>query len=442
VTAAGSLIRMAVSCALSLFLGACAANYPTRTVSYTETKLERPDAQQSDAELLNVRIEVFEKGELPEDPNVRRGLSPDIRNAESYYVPTQIKNAMQRSGHWGQVRVVPSGGRDGEVHISGKILESDGEVLKLEVQVRDATGAPWFTKQYESVIDAAAYSKAEAARMDAFQDMYNQIANDVAIYRKSLKPGDAAEIRQVAELRFGADFAPATYRSFVKKTETPPPVQPDVLQRLWGAINRDQKPAARVPAYTVDRLPSEDDPVVQRVSRIRAREEFLIDTLDQQYDGLAKSISDPYTLWRASRLKEINAIREVDKVQNEEQAKAVAAGVFGVLLGVALASQSNSGGGCYGCTTAGVAVAAGAVAIGVQMATRASEQAASETALRRTALEELGNSLATDVKPTIVEVEGKTVELKGTVEEKFKAWREVLQSLQELETGPATPATS
>lgn len=437
-----SLIQIAISCALSLFLGACAANYPTRTVSYTETKLDRPDAQQSESGLLNVRIEVFEKGELPEDPNVRRGLSPDIRNAEAYYVPTQIKNAMQRSGHWAQVRVVPSGGHDGEVHISGKILDSDGEVLKLEVKVRDAAGAPWFTKRYESVIDAAAYSKAEAARSDAFQDLYNQIANDVAIFRKSLKPEDTVKIRQVAELRFGADFAPAVYGGFVKKTETPPPAQPDALQRLWGVINRDQKPTVRVSAYTVDRLPSEDDPIVQRVNRIRAREEFLIDTLDQQYDGLAKSISDPYMLWRTSRLKEINAIRGVDKAQNEEKAKAVAVGVFGVLLGVALASQNNSSGGCYGCTTAGVAVAAGAVAIGVQMATRASEQAASETALRRTALEELGNSLATDVKPTVVEVEGKTVELKGTVEEKFKAWREVLQSLQELETGPSAPANS
>lgn len=434
-----SLLRIVASAAILVALGACTASYPGRTVSYQATPLERPAAPPTDSEILNVRIEVFDQGALPEDPNAARGLSTEIRAAEAYFIPVQIKETMQKSGHWGQVRVTPKGGREGEVQVTGKILESDGEILKLEIAVRDAAGVPWFTRKYESVVDEAAYAKASAGGVDAFQDMYNQIANDIAAYKKLLKPEDATSIRQVAELKFGAEFAPATYDSHLKKTGDPAQAQPDGLQRVFSLLSREQRPANRTPVYTVERLPAENDPVVQRVSRIRAREEFLVDTLDQQYDGLARGLRDPYTQWRTSRLKEIGAIREADRVKNEERAKAVAVGVIGVLVGAAIASQ-GSGGNCYGCTSAGAGVAAAAVAIGVQMAVKASEQAAAETNLRKTALEELGNSLSTDVKPTVVEVEGKTVELKGTIEEKFEAWKAVLKELRESEIGPRPAA--
>src|SRR3546814_1794534 len=101
-----------------------------------------------------------------------------------------------------------------------------------------------------------------------------------------------------------------------------------------------------------------------------------------------------------------------DLVKNSEQAKAVAVGVLGVLVGAAAASQ-NSNGNCYSCATAGAAIAGGAVAIAVQMANRASEQAEAETNMRQAALEGIGNTLSSDVKPTVLEVEGKTVEQIG-----------------------------
>jgi hypothetical protein len=187
-----------------------------------------------------------------------------------------------------------------------------------------------------------------------------------------------------------------------------------------------------------DRRPIPFDPVVQRVNRLRAREEFLVDTLDQQYDGLARNVGDAYTQWRNSRLKEINAIRETDRIKNEEQTKGALVGILGALAGVAIASQSSKG--CYGCTTAGLAVGGVAVAVGAQMAIKASEQESAETNLHKAALEELGTSLTTDVKPTVVEVEGKTVELKGSIEEKFRTWRDMLKELRDNETAPLPAA--
>jgi len=418
------VLRLAAVGSLVLLLGACASSYPSRTVSNQETALDRPLKPPSESELLSVRIEAFEPGKLPEDEDVAKGLSAEIRNAEAYYIPVQLKNTMQKSGYWGPVRVVPKGTREGEVIISGKILESDGEILKLAIEVRDAAGVPWFSKEYESVVDGAAYQKAEQGGVDAFQNVYNRIANDIAAHKQTLKDEERTAIRQVADLRFGAEFAPAAYDGYLKREEKS------------GSLF---KSSSRSPAYKVTRLPSEEDPIVQRVNRIRAREELLVDTLDQQYDGLARGVDEAYTKWRTARLKEINALRESDRVQNKERAKGAAIGILGALAGLAIASQSNRG--CIGCTTAGVAVGAVAVAVGVQMAVKALEQAASETQLHKASLEELGQSLAADVKPTVVEVEGKTVELKGTVEQKFQTWREVLQDLRDSENAPLAPVT-
>lgn len=433
-------LSMIALAALSVLLGACANNYPSRTASYKETPIDRPAAPPSEAELLAVRIETFDPGTLPSDPKTVKGLSLEIRRAEARYIPVQLRNTMQKSGHWGPVRVVPQGTREGEVVVTGTILESDGEILKLRINVKDAAGVQWFEKDYESVIDEAAYRKAELGGVDPFQDLYNQIANDIAAHKKSLKPQEGSTIRQIAELRFGAEFAPNTYASYVQRSpETP--AQGAAGQSLFAFFTSGQNGAARKPLYAIARLPSQDDPIVQRVGRIRAREELLVDTLDQQYDALAREIGGAYTQWRSSRLKEIAAIRESDRVQNREQAKAVAVGVVGVLAGAAIASQSR-GGRCYGCTTAGVAVGGIATAVAVQMAMKASEQASAESDLRKAALEELGQSLTTNAGPTVVEVEGQAVELKGTIEEKFAKWRAVLKELQDNETAPRAMPTA
>ena len=424
---------------LSLLLGACANNFPSRTTSYKETPIDRLAAPPSDAELLAVRIETFDPGTLPSDPKTAKGLSLEIRQAEARYIPVQLRNTMQKSGHWGPVRVVPQGTREGEVIVTGTIAESDGEILKLRINVKDAAGVHWFEKEYESVIDEAAYRKAEQAGVDPFQDLYNQVANDIAAHKKSIKPQEGSTIRHIAELLFGAEFAPETYAAYVKRSSEAPAEQDAGRKSLFAFLASAESNDARKPLYAIARLPSKEDPIVQRVSRIRAREELLVDTLDQQYDGLSRDIGGAYTLWRSSRLKEITAIRESDRIQNREQTKAIAVGIVGVLAGAVIASQSR-GGRCYGCSTAGVVVAGAATAIAVQMAVKASEQASAEAELRRSALEELGKSLTSDVSPTVIEVEGQTVELKGTVEEKFAKWRTVLKELQDSEFNSAPDA--
>lgn len=438
-TRRSSVARVLVSALLAAAVGACAPTYATREVNHKEIALERPSAPMGEKDALAVRIETFDPGKLPEDRELAKGLSMEIRNAEAHYLPVQLRNAMQRSGYWGPVRVVPKGTREGEVVVSGRIVNSDGEILKLEISVRDSRGVEWFTKEYETVVSEEIYTTAQQQGVDAFQPIFNEIANDIAAYKRTLPPKAPATIQKVAELRFGAGFAPEVYSGYLKKTGPGDAKEAGdgTLQGIASFFTGKDGGGEQTQRYRVVRLPAADDPLVQRVNRIRSREEFLVDTLDQQYDSLARNIGDGYTKWRESRLKEMNALREVESTRNDEHMKSVAIGVLGVLAGAAIGSRTN----CPSCGTAGAVIAGAAATIAVQKAIQASSQAESETKLRKTTLEELGQSLSTDVKPVVVEVEGKTVELTGTIEDKFKQWRQALKDLHQQEIG-ATPGPS
>jgi hypothetical protein len=431
-TALTRCLRFSSLIIIASSLSACANNYVKREVAFKETPLTQSQQTIPESQLLAVRVESFEVGALPQDPNLAKGLSPEIRNAESYFFAVQLKNTMQRSGHWGPVRVTPKDMRDGEVNVAGHILESDGEILKLEIRVEDATGREWFTKQYSSVIDDKIYDKMRAQGLEAYQHLYNEIANDIAQHKQKIAAEDAEKIRKVAELRFGQDFAPKIFDGYLQNgPASEPKKNDDALAKLTSLFTKTESESGK-PKFQIVRLPPDNDPLIDRVNRIRAREEFLVDTLDQNYDSLADRLSPAYLQWRRSRLQEIYAIRESDKLENQKQGEAVAIGFLGILAGAAVGSQRN----CYTCKTAGAAVAATAVAIAANHAIQASNKAKADTDMRKLALEELGRSLMTEVQPTVIEVEGQTVELKGTVDQKMVQWSAVLEELREKEIGP------
>jgi hypothetical protein len=61
-----------------------------------------------------------------------------------------------------------------------------------------------------------------------------------------------------------------------------------------------------------------------------------------------------------------------------------------------------------------------------------------EAEINKAALEELGVSFAAEVEPTVLKVEGETIELTGSAEAKYEQWREVLGKLYQVETGTET----
>lgn len=425
---------------IALLSAGCAQTYAKREVTFRNVAIEQAPFEIPEERLLDVHIKSFDPGAVSEDDDKGRGLSNDIRHAEGYYMAINVRDAMQRSGYWGAVRVVPEIDSGTELQVSGKILESDGEILKLEVTVTDARGVHWFTHHYDGVIDEAKYSGSDENRTEPFQFIFREISNDIALHRGKFTKEELASIRTVAELKFARDFAPDAFGDYLANTASLGKAGDvsekkesnffsDFIQKV--STTKDTENTEETPKYyRINRIPAAEDPMLQRVRRVRVRNNQVIDALDQQYGNLARNIQTAYFQWRQSRLSEMNSIRELEEKRNEETGKAVGLAIAGIIAGAVISSQ------CRDCGSVGGAVAGSATSAALQLALKANEQASEDAKIHKAALEELGQSLAADVKPTIIDVEGQTVELKGTAEAKFAQWRQVIKKLYEREVGP------
>ena len=58
-----------------------------------------------------------------------------------------------------------------------------------------------------------------------------------------------------------------------------------------------------------------------------------------------------------------------------------------------------------------------------------------EAEIHEAAIQELSESFSSEMKPVVMEFEGKQYELTGSAEEQFKQWRELLRKIYYAETG-------
>jgi hypothetical protein len=350
-----------------------------------------------ESQLLDVWIEVFDPGKLPTDPEDAAGLSLDIREAEARYLPEQLRATMEKTGYWGAVRMVPRGTEGSEVLVSGTILVSDGEQLELAISAQDATGRQWFNAVYEAEVPALVYQSTRM-RGEPFQSLYNTIANDLAKFRSSLTAADITTIRRVAELRFAADLAPDAFAGHLERSESGD--------------------------YRIARLPSHDDPMYRRVQAIRERDFLLIDTLNGHFDNFDREMDKPYTEWRRARSEEAAALREIEKQALKRKLLGVAA-IAGAIAIEASGKGNNAAG----------SVIRDAMVLGGVYAIKTGFDKDSETEIHRDAIEELGESFASEAQPLVVEVEGETHELTGSAEVQYTKWRGLLKQIYTIETG-------
>jgi hypothetical protein len=237
-------------------------------------------------ERLDVAVRAFGAGVPPELARDEQALNkkriyPDIRKAESRYVATLLRNILEATGQWGAVRVTPDSAQFVEVQVSGKIVDSTGAKLALEVTVKDSTERVWIrNKQYESLADTGSYkTDASLKARDPFQNVYAQIANDMVAAREALLVQNRRDIRRVTQLEFARDLAP---------------------QAMEGYLARDLKGLTNVA-----RLPAADDPISTRIDRIRERDIGVIDTVNSYYTNFADQMTDSYGQWRRASFAEI-----------------------------------------------------------------------------------------------------------------------------------------
>jgi hypothetical protein len=373
-------------------------------------------------QLLDVGVRLFDPGvpkEIEEHPEKGEKLriNPDIRKAEARYQPTLLRATLEGTGQWGAVRVVPPKTLM-DVDVDATIVESSGYRLALDVTVSDSTGRRWFGKRYQRDADTSAYREGTGKGRDPFQNVYVEIANDMLAYREHLAAAELAAIPRTTRLRFGNDLAPAAFHDYLAKDPA-----------------RDGKPE-----YRVVRLPADDDPIVERVERIRQRDAAMVDTVSDHYGVFADKLTDPYTGWRRSTYDEIDA---EEKAKREALTRKLL-GAGAIVAGIAMPNLcgNNPSYGNYVCN-AGESVARAAAVTGGVMAVISGFEKGKQAQIHTDAIKEITGSFQSEASPAVVDVEGRTLKLTGSAEAQYAEWRRLLHDLYQEETGivadPASP---
>jgi hypothetical protein len=385
---------MITFCALAVFLAACNSQQVYHANAPPAISAERPPAEQR---LLDVAIEVFDPG-LPETGESGKNSERyrEIRRAEARYLPYTLKKTLDHGGQWGAVRLVPDSGRSVDVTVTAVIVESNGAELVLDVEISDATGRIWLSRQYSSLASKYVYLDEHFNEDDPFQAVYNAIANDMLAAREKLADEVLETTRSVAELRFAADLAPAVFGDYL----------------VEGSSGET----------ALHRLPAVDDPMLRRARSIRQRDRMLLDSLDGYYDAFYRNMKPAYREWLASNYEESLELNKLRRSARNRMGMGAAAMVAGVAGGVN--SDSSAG------QIVSLATAAGGATV---FASGIKKYDQSE--IHADALHELNTSFDADLKPKVIEVEGRTVTLTGSAEAQYENWRHLLHQIHSQETG-------
>ncbi len=390
--------RVCLLAIAALWLSGCAVN---EVITAEVRALDVADVAPPEDQLLDIGIVEFDGG-VPEDNDpVKTGVYADVRSAEVRYLPYHLKTTLQGTGHWGAVRVIPSRSAFTDVIIGGVIEKSDGEFVTLKVRVEDAMGHKWYDKVYETQTGISSYNQYRDRTNDPYQNVFNDIANDLRKYVAAIPPKQVQRIRQVSELQFFGDMAPLYFGNHIAKGED-------------GITS-------------IVRLPAENDPAVARLRQIRERDRLVVDTLNEHYANFYYGIAIPYEGWRRiSREEQVNYRRV-----RRSAAMRTLLGVMVVAGAVAMETDNSSHSSTRrmkrGIQNVGISKGFEAIFEGL---TRRSE-----SKMHIESIKELSESFGSEAAPMVVTVEGEARRLTGTAAAQYESWRRLLKQIYEAETG-------
>ncbi len=215
---------------------------------------------------LDVSVAVFDPG-VPEDLALQRDLQvfPRIRAIEAKLLPFVLRDVLEKAGGWGAVRVVPETDQEAELLVSGTIRRSDGDALELDVRAVDASGHVWLERSFAGVTGDPA--------------LYSRIAAELAVVRDGFEPAALERIAEISLLRYAAWLAPSAFGDYL-------------------AEEGDGR-------FELRRLPARDDPMLERIRRVRETEYVITDAVDAKFNELQDEIGSVYRVWREYRRKNI-----------------------------------------------------------------------------------------------------------------------------------------
>ena len=236
-------------------------------------------AQEDGGDYLDVSIRIFTSaapapatsdatatGPQPEP------VTPEVRSAETRYLPMYLRYRLEASGLFGAVRVLPELDNSAQLTIEGVIQHSDGKSLALDLTARDSTGRVWVDQRYEGAAIPSATLTGDPLAEDDFATLFAAIVRDLSAAQANLSAAQREEIRATALLRYGIGLVPTSFQDYLREN-------PD------GTVS-------------VLRLPASNDPLLRRIAEIREHEYLFIDVVDQEYQRFFGDIKPVYDMWR------------------------------------------------------------------------------------------------------------------------------------------------
>ena len=377
---------------LMLFIGTHQTE--AKTIKYEKVQLDIAQTEIPFEELLDIGIMLFDPN-VPEKENPM--IFPEIRKAEARYMPYHLKKTLESTGYWGGVWVLPQRSKAIDLIVVGRIEKSDGLDVELKIGVWDIVGTQWVNKTYKSNIAKSSYSKRRDITQDPYQNIFNKIANDLLQIKQSKARDELIRLSQTGEIRFASELIPV-YDDYISKNKKN--------------------------VYSLERLPSEDDEIMQRILEVQEREFLLLDTLNEYYGQLYENLSQPYEDWRRLSREDMITYEELQRSARTRK----------ILGAVALAGALATDGDSRASSTARqMAIYGGMEAM------RSGFSKSSEAKIYQESLKESGADFDAQAQPLVIELEGQTIRLSGSAEEKFQEWRRLLKEIYIDETGFTIP---
>lgn len=379
-----TLLILAVGCSLPAIRG----NDASTTRSWDSGALP-------EHALLDVQILPFDPGVSEEDEGRAEDgmlVYPQIRKAESYYFPCLLRNTLASSGQWGAVEITPRASHALEVTVAGSIVRADGATLEIVIEAHDATDRQWLERRYKMKTADQQFATTTA---DPYQPVFTDIANDLVAARNALTDKQLRDVRTTAELRFAKEFAPESFRGYLEEDD--------------GELH-------------IVRLPAREDPMVSLLGEVRGRDAMFIATQSLHFERFCGDMKTPYAQWRGLARDEAIAYR---KLRRESWIRRAAS--IGLLGATVLAGMKAP----YGAREVAIVVGT----LGTIGLWTSGSQKQIEADYHKDTLDELNRSFGSEVQPMVIETEGRTVKLTGTVEEQYEEWRRLLHELYEAEAG-------
>ena len=221
---------IAVGLALALLMAACATPVPPAprripAPAVGEVSLIRSPIEPAQHQLLDIGVVIFhnlpDQFTLQNSTELNAGAFAEIRQNETQYLPYVLRNTLIDSNHWGAVRVLPEPDPSVDLVITGAIVESDGLALEIEIRAFDSTGLEWINKtyaditQFDDVPDSSRFTASNRFDpvnfVDPFQDLYDQINNDLLSMRDSLSEQELINLRRVSQMVYATELSPESF---------------------------------------------------------------------------------------------------------------------------------------------------------------------------------------------------------------------------------------